>query len=53
MCQDPVCRRCGHRKAADRLTYLQTLAELGILREQKYGREKYRINEVLFNELAS
>lgn len=34
-------------------TYLQTLAGLGILREQKHGREKYYINEALFNELAS
>lgn len=33
--------------------YLQTLAGLGILREQKHGREKYYINEALFNELAS
>jgi hypothetical protein len=34
-------------------TYLQTPAALGILREQKHGREKYYINEALFNELAS
>lgn len=34
-------------------TYLQTLAALGILSEEKHGREKYYINEALFNELAS
>jgi DNA-binding IclR family transcriptional regulator len=41
----------AEREAAS--TYLQTLARLGILREQKHGREKYYINEALFNELAS
>ncbi|WP_304014198.1 Fic family protein [Methyloversatilis discipulorum] len=34
-------------------TYLQTLAGMGVLREQKHGREKYYINEALFNEPAS
>lgn len=34
-------------------TYPQSLAGLGVLREQKRGREKYYINEALFNELAS
>lgn len=33
--------------------YLQSLAGLGILREQKHGREKYYINDALFNELVS
>ncbi len=32
--------------------YLQSLAGLGILREQKHGREKYYINDALFNELV-
>lgn len=32
--------------------YLQSLAGLGILREQKYGREKYYINDALFNDLV-
>lgn len=35
------------------LTYLQTPVALDILREQKHGREKYYINEALFNELTS
>ena len=33
--------------------YLQSLAGLGILREQKHGREKYYINDALFSELVS
>lgn len=32
--------------------YLQSLVGLGVLREQKYGREKYYINDALFNELV-
>lgn len=43
----------GIAKRQTASTYLQTLAGLGILREQKHGREKYYINEALFNELAS
>ena len=31
--------------------YLQALAKLGVLRESKHGREKYYINDALFNEL--
>lgn len=38
------------RQTASR--YLQTLANLGVLREQQIGREKYYINEALFNELT-
>lgn len=33
-------------------TYLQTLAALGVLREQKIGREKYYVNDALLDELA-
>lgn len=33
--------------------YLQTLADLGVLRESKQGREKYYINDALFAELAT
>lgn len=33
--------------------YLQALATLGILREQKIGREKYYINDALLAELAT
>ncbi|MDP2869532.1 Fic family protein [Methyloversatilis sp.] len=42
----------GIAKRQTASTYLQNLAGLGILREQKHGREKYYINEALFNELA-
>lgn len=43
----------GIAKRQTASTYLQTLAGLGVLREQKNGREKYYINEALFNELAN
>lgn len=43
----------GIAKRQTASTYLQTLAGLGVLREQKHGREKYYINEALFNELAT
>ena len=33
-------------------TYLQVLAGLGVLREQKIGREKYYVNEALLAELV-
>lgn len=32
--------------------YLQSLAALGVLREHKHGREKYYVNEALFDELV-
>ncbi|MGQ5525419.1 Fic family protein [Chitinimonas sp. PSY-7] len=38
------------RQTASR--YLQVLVELGVLREQQVGREKYYINEALFKELT-
>lgn len=38
------------RQTASR--YLQVLAEMGILREQQIGREKYYVNDALFAELT-
>ena len=38
------------RQTASR--YLQTLATMGILREEQVGREKYYINDALFAELT-
>ena len=38
------------RQTASR--YLQTLAAMGILREEQVGREKYYINDALFAELT-
>lgn len=38
------------RQTASR--YLQTLATMGVLREQQIGREKYYINDALFAELT-
>jgi Fic family protein len=33
--------------------YLQVLAKLGVLRESRHGREKYYINDALFDELVA
>jgi Fic family protein len=38
------------RQTASR--YLQTLAEMGVLRDVQIGREKYYINDALFAELT-
>ena len=38
------------RQTASR--YLQTLAAMGVLREEQVGREKYYINDALFAELT-
>ncbi|MCT8176941.1 Fic family protein [Variovorax sp. CY25R-8] len=33
--------------------YLQVLAKLGVLRESRHGREKYYVNDALFDELVA
>ncbi len=43
----------GIAKRQTASAYLQTLATLGVLRENKRGREKYYINDALFAELAA
>ena len=42
----------GIAKRQTASAYLQTLAALGVLREDKRGREKYYVNDALFAELA-
>ena len=42
----------GIAKRQTASAYLQTLTALGVLREDKRGREKYYVNEALFAELA-
>jgi Fic family protein len=43
----------GIAKRQTASVYLQTLANLGVLRESKQGREKYYINDALFSELTT
>lgn len=43
----------GIAKRQTASTYLQTLAAMGVLRENKRGREKYYVNDALFAELAA
>ncbi len=43
----------GIAKRQTASAYLQTLAALGVLRENKRGREKYYVNDALFAELAA
>lgn len=42
----------GIAKRQTASNYLKTLVEMGILREQPIGREKYYINDALFSELT-